>query len=302
MNARIVLLFGVIACQYVGADTPRPATDSALIQLIDEVEVPARVAGVLSQVHVEEGQYIDEGALLVEIDDVESRLARERTQAELEIAKHEANNDVAIRYAEKTLLFARSNANRVKRAARESPGSVSRSQLEEAELQRIQTSLDLERAKSDLKLAKLKVRLKESEMKLSDRGVEQRTIRSPLSGVVVEVARKRGEFVEPGEHVLRIVRVDRLRVQGYAPINNVMHLSKGSQITVSVDLPDKTSVVHPAKIVFISPEINPVNGYVQVWADIDNPKRQLRPGLRAQLLFDGQRRRLGANGALGTAK
>ena len=34
---------------------------------------------------------------------------------------------------------------------------------------------------------------------------------------------------------------------------------------------------------FVSPEVNPVNGQVRVWADVDNKQLTLRPGLRGHL-------------------
>jgi hypothetical protein len=35
--------------------------------------------------------------------------------------------------------------------------------------------------------------------------------------------------------------------------------------------------------VFVSPEVNPVNGQVRVWAEVENRGLLLRPGLQAAL-------------------
>jgi len=42
------------------------------------------------------------------------------------------------------------------------------------------------------------------------------------------------------------------------------------RVVISVDLPDKGATTFNGKVVFVSPEINPVNGQARVWAEIDN--------------------------------
>jgi macrolide-specific efflux system membrane fusion protein len=37
-------------------------------------------------------------------------------------------------------------------------------------------------------------------------------------------------------------------------------------------------------IVFVSPEVDPITGQVRLWAEIDNRKRQLRPGQPARMV------------------
>jgi macrolide-specific efflux system membrane fusion protein len=39
-------------------------------------------------------------------------------------------------------------------------------------------------------------------------------------------------------------------------------------------------------VVFVSPEVDPVNGQVRIWAEIDNKSLVLRPGLQGALLIE----------------
>ena len=39
-------------------------------------------------------------------------------------------------------------------------------------------------------------------------------------------------------------------------------------------------------IVYVSPEVHPVNGQVRIWAEVDNPRLELRPGTRGLLTVD----------------
>jgi multidrug efflux pump subunit AcrA (membrane-fusion protein) len=48
-------------------------------------------------------------------------------------------------------------------------------------------------------------------------------------------------------------------------------------------------VEFPGKIVFIDPEIDPVNAQVRVWVEVPNPGLRLRPGMRANMTLDVSR-------------
>jgi len=45
--------------------------------------------------------------------------------------------------------------------------------------------------------------------------VSKHTIGSPVSGMVVAIEKRTGEWVEPGAVAVRIVEIDRLRIEGF---------------------------------------------------------------------------------------
>ena len=113
-----------------------------------------------------------------------------------------------------------------------------------------------------------------------------------IAGVVVDVLHRPGEWVKPGDKVFRIVRTDRLRAEGFVKASDVLQDLRGAKVTVVPYLDDKPGPSFDGEIVFVSPEIDPVNGQVRVWADVENPKGKLRPGLRARMTIrpaDAQR-------------
>ena len=79
--------------------------------------------------------------------------------------------------------------------------------------------LDLEAAGRDFRVARIQRELKENLRDLAAQKVERHQVLAPLSGMVVEIHRQRGEWVEPGDKVLRIVRLDRLRAEGFVDAN-----------------------------------------------------------------------------------
>jgi macrolide-specific efflux system membrane fusion protein len=257
--------------------------ESALLRLTQQVDVPARAQGVISEIHVAEGDSVGQGTLLAQMDDTEVRLLGGRAAIELQLNKEKVNNDVAIRSAQRALVFNKSEFERLERVRRDTPGSISASELEERRFRAEQAELDLEKAQHERRQDELSADLKAKELELSQYNIEVRKILAPINGVVVEVLRQPGEWVEPGEKVLRIVRMDRLRVEGMVHARNLPPDLRGAPVTIAMELPGKGETTFAGKVVFVSPEISPVNGQVRVWAEVENKDGLLKPGLRPRM-------------------
>src|SRR4051812_40671426 len=91
----------------VGATTPSPlpAVSPArevqlthcLVSLIEDVQVPAREAGALTNVAVVEGQYVTQGQLLAQIDDQQPRLDKLAAELERDAALVKAQDNIEVR-------------------------------------------------------------------------------------------------------------------------------------------------------------------------------------------------------------
>jgi macrolide-specific efflux system membrane fusion protein len=279
----VVVLLCIAAGPAVGDAAEAVSADSAILQLIEQVDVPARVPGQLISVAVREGDLVDQGAPVAQIEDGESKLLYRQALVELELSVEQAANNVAIRSAQRSLDFARAEDNRLERAAVELPGSVSISECEQAKHKVDQAELDIERAQLESRLDKLKEKLKRQELDLGKYRIGMKKIMAPLPGVVVEVLRHQGEWVEPGDKVVRIVGIDRLRAEGLLHVRHVTSELKGKPATVVATIPGQPEVKCTGEIVFVSPEVNPVNGLVRISVEFENPDRLLRPGLRAKI-------------------
>lgn len=257
--------------------------DSVLIRLIDQVEVPARAIGSLADVKVTPGIDVEKGQLLGQIDDTEAQLEQQKAQFELDIAAHEAVDDVAIRSAMKAWTFAQSHYDRLYRADQTQPRSVSDSELEKARLEAEQAEFEMEKGKSELEKAKIRKNLTANQLALARRNVDVRKIVAPLGGEVVEVLRQPGEWVTPGETIFRIVSTKRLHAEGFVQASDVVKDLKGKPVTLEpVDF-DESGQSFSGVVLFVSPEIDPVNGQVRVSAEVTNPNGVLRPGLRVKM-------------------
>jgi macrolide-specific efflux system membrane fusion protein len=279
----LLALLAAIGAPATAARAEDITIDSALLQLIEQVDVPGRAPGILSSVDVLEGDAVRAGMKLARLDDKDVKLHYQRAAIELQLSAEKASNQVAIRTAERALEYARAENDRMQRAAEGLPGSVSESVLEEAKFKLDRAKLDLEQAQHELRVNQITEQLKKQELALGQHQIELREVVSPVDGIVVEVVRHEGEWVEPGEKVIRIVRIDRLRAEGLIHIRHVTEQLKGAAATVSVAVPGQSEVRSTGQVVFVSPEVNPVNGLVRISVEFVNRQNRLRPGLRARI-------------------
>lgn len=258
-------------------------TVTVLINVLEQAEVPAREAGVLMSLDVQEGTHVKEGAVLARIDDTEPAFLQQRAQLERDIAAKNAANDLAVRTAEKTRDVTQAIYQRTNEGSQKFRNSISQTELDHLQLEADKAELALRQARHEEQIAKATAQLKQVEFEFACRHVERRKITAPFDGVVVEVNRRRGEWVEPGNHVLRLVRLDRLRAEGFLDAQQARPELAGRRVTLTVDPSEKLPQPLTGKIVFVSPEVDPVNGQVRILAEIENPSLTLRPGIRATM-------------------
>jgi RND family efflux transporter MFP subunit len=280
----------ILAATLLGGPSGQPANqltvDSVLVTLIEQVEVAARETGVLASIAVREGQLVEEGTLLAQIEDIESQLEKNRAQIELDNARKKASNDIKLRYAKKSLELAQADLKRAVDSHKRFANAVSEAEIDRLKLQADKAALEIEQAEHEFDLAQADVLIKQNELLIAERNIQRRKVPSPLAGVVVQINRHRGEWVEPSESVLRILRINPLRAEGFVNARDVTADLTGRPVTLAVDLPGKPKSEFSGSIVFVSPEVNPVNGQIRVWAEIENRDLLLRPGLRATMTID----------------
>jgi multidrug efflux pump subunit AcrA (membrane-fusion protein) len=100
----------------------------------------------------------------------------------------------------------------------------------------------------------------------------------------VEQLHQQGEWVEAGQPVLRVIRLDRLLVEGYVEAKLVDQSSRGRRVQVQAQTRAGAIVVE-GRLTFVSPEIDSVNQQVLVKAEIENRDLQLRPGQPVEMVI-----------------
>lgn len=259
--------------------------DSVVLNLIAEAKVPADEAGAMVDLAVQPGARVQRGDLLARIDDRDVLLELERAKIALEHAQEQAASDVKLRISRKSLELATAELKRAEDANRDLKDVVSMTQMQKLKIDVERAELEVEQAMKDRAAADRAVKAARHEVQIAERAIERHRVVAPIEGVVAEVRRQPGEWLEPGETVLRLVHDDRLRAEGFVHVRQLAVPLLGAAAQLEVMLPGQGRVVFPGTVTFVSPEANPINGQVRIWAEIENAEHKLRAGLPARLLI-----------------
>jgi membrane fusion protein, copper/silver efflux system len=123
-----------------------------------------------------------------------------------------------------------------------------------------------------------------SELERTGQPTDQLVLRSPFDGVVSEAPMKVGMSVKRGDLLMRVLDLASLWLWANFYENDVGLLREGQPVTVA--LPAFPNRSFKAKIVFISPTLDPVKRTALVRIDIPNPDGQLRPGMYANVVAE----------------
>jgi membrane fusion protein (multidrug efflux system) len=120
--------------------------------------------------------------------------------------------------------------------------------------------------------------------------VEKKTIRAPFPGKLGISPINRGQYVNPGDKLITLQTLDPIYVDFFIPQKQVSDLSLGQTLKLNNDA--FPGVAFPGKITAISSRIDPATRNIQVEATIANAKRQLVPGMFANVSLDvGEKKR-----------
>lgn len=227
------------------------------------VAVAAADSGLLEEMLVREGTQVIAGQALAKLDDAVLQATREiadlsrRVRGRLDSAQ--ADVRLKSELAEKLELLRQ------------------RKHASQEELDRARVERELATAQALSVQEELAIR--ELEYRRTLVQIAQRTVRAPLSGTVIEITKQPGEFVSPVNPViLSIAQIDPLRAVFSLPSNQIRNLMPGETVEVTVAETSLQGVVD-----FISPQIEPQTGTIEVQICIPNPEGTRPSGERCRL-------------------
>ncbi len=299
MTTRFAAGFFALTCvllagrSLAAADQP-PTLTHCDVSLIEEADVPAQEAGVIVDIKVKPGQIVKKGELVATIDDAIPRAEKRKATADHTAAKEKADSDVDIRYAIAAAGVAEYEYKKNLEAYNTVKNSVPWVEVKRLELAWQRAILQKEQADVEHRINKMTVETKAAELDAAEEGIRHRQIKSPLDGVVLEVTPHSGEWVKPGDKILRVVRMDRVRVEGYLNSSKFARQNvRGRPVIVSVALVGQAQPMQvPGRVSFVSPLDEP-SGEYKVWAEVDNQQIAgtddlwvLHPGASAAMTID----------------
>jgi RND family efflux transporter MFP subunit len=261
--AYIIIL--TIIC--MGSANSRAEPLSCLIQPYQEADIGSQVVGVIDHVLVERGDYVKKGQPVAQLNsDVE--------RAALAHAKLRAEATADLRAAASNHEFAQKK--KVRTDDLYQKNFVSQQATDQA-------STEAQVAEMKLRQAREQARMAQQELALAQAQLAQRTIRSPLNGVVVEKYLSEGERVEE-KAVVKVATIDPLKVEVIVPASYFSKIKQGMGAKVKPEMAETGA--QAAKVVVVDKVIDAASNSFRVRLELPNPNNQLPPGLRCKVDFD----------------
>ncbi len=229
-------------------------------------DVGSQSTGVIEKLHVERGDVVAAGQLV-------ARLSAQVERASLSVAEAKAKADAETQQAAAAYELARRKLERTKDLVRRD--FVSDQALDQAEAEARVAEQRVEQAREAQRVA-------QREFQLSSAQLSQREVRSPFAGLVVERYRTEGERIER-EPVVRVARIDPLRIEAIVPAVQFGSIAAGQVATVKTDLPDYA--VLSAKVTLVDRVIDPASNSFRVRLSLPNPGNRIPSGVRCRIAF-----------------
>ncbi len=266
-----------------GSDLTLPR---CLVQLLRQADVAAQQPGLLELIEAQEGHEVESGKLLAQIDDSRAVMALGVAETELVVANVRATNRINIKYAKAQYDVAVATWRKNMAANKDVRGAIPEVVLEELKLQAIRAKLGIEQAGLEFEESKATATVKQVQVDAAEKEIDRHKILAPLAGEVVKVYKNKGEWVQAGEPVMRIVQTDRLKIEGF--INVAAYNSADVRNRpVTIRLPG-LSHSFKGKITFVDPRVQ-AGGDFRISAEVANEKDpisgewMLRPGVEATM-------------------
>lgn len=253
--------------QIAQAPMPLELEYAARIRGVREVEVRARVSGILLEKRYREGAAVKAGDVLFRIDPAPFRAAAAQARAQLGVQR--AALEQATRERDRIVPLYDQNA-------------VSRR--------------DRDAALANYDSARAAVDAAEAALRTAELDLSYTDVRAPIAGLTGREMRSEGSLVTAGSDsslLTHIVQADRLYVEFAMPADEAVHVRRAlagaerNAVGVDVVSPQGTTLARGARIEFVAPSIGDETGTVAARALVDNRDGGLLAGQVARARVTG---------------
>ena len=245
-----------------------------VLQLIDEADLAAGESGLLVDLRVREGLHVQKGDVLAHRRHCCSN-CRTSGYRRVDARQSQGRKRCSDTRGGNRAASCRGRTRESEEIIAQFPKSVSQSQLDVERLSVDELKLEVEAGGHELRLARLAEQVALQKLEAARLEISRRKLIAPFAGMAVAVEASVGEWVEPGQTIVRLVSTGRLKAEGFITAAEAARDIEGWQAVIAVPA---TDLQVTGSVVFVSPEIDPINKQVRVSAEVDNPDRVLRPG------------------------
>ncbi len=267
----IALLLALLSPTRSLAEMAASATKTdfdCVIEAQQLVKLSSPVVGVIARLDVDRGDVVQKGQILGSLEDTIER-------ANLALARAKATNEFPVTSIQARLKFLRRKMERAAELVARSAGS--QANFDEAES-------DVKVAEQQLKEAELNLNIAQLELQHTIAMLEQKTLHSPVDGLVVERLLLPGEYRNEQNPILTLAQINPLRVEVFVPINYYRQIHVGTNAVIEPEQP--IGGAYKALVAVVDKVMDAASGTFGVRLTLPNPDLSLPAGVRCRVKFD----------------
>jgi|SRR5579862_4410959 len=245
---------------------------SGPIVVEDQVDLNAQRDGIVAEILVEAGASVKKGQLLAKLDDRQLSADRDAAEAKVRSTAADLKNWEA---GAKVAVAERDRAEELWKA-----NIIAKEQEEKAKYQSEATDFEVERQREDLKYAEETLRSLNLEL-------EKTRITAPFDGVVARRYARVGQEVAKHDRLFWVSAVGPLRVKFSLPESYFGRVKRGTDLVVTT--PEAADDLHPARVLLVSPVVDPSSDTIDVTAELQGAPAGLRPGMTVNIRLQNPR-------------
>lgn len=260
---------------------------------ITEANISPKNGGLVMDVPVHLGQFVQAGAVLIQLDarDIEAQLAQDRADVVTEQTKlglhalgdqlHNDHQAPAVRKARANLDNARLQWERNRNLYRSD--LIAQKDLQDAKAAYLAAQADYQSALEGIQTSKATVHYKRTQVSVDEQKLRDTTIRAPFAGFISARNVHPGDYLQPGGtapgnvEYMKLVTLDPIYATMDIPEMYSRKLREGQ--TLVIKTPAWPGQTFNGRVTHISPTLDPNTRTVKVDATVFNPGLKLKPGL-----------------------
>jgi membrane fusion protein, multidrug efflux system len=232
----------------------------------NQVDVAAQREGILSELRVDAGTRVRKGQLLAVIDNRQIQAQHASQAAKLRSIQADLQNWQA---RAKLVQVDLTRAEKMWEAQ-----LITKEQLDHARYEVVATNYEVQREQEDAKTIQEELRGLALEL-------EKTRITAPFDGVVARRYVRVGQKASSNDRLFWVTATSPLRVRFTLPESYVGLLKAGQFVSVSSPLfPGET---HRARVLNVSPVVDPSSSTIELLAELQGPVGSLQPGMTANI-------------------
>ncbi|HEY4359664.1 MAG TPA: efflux RND transporter periplasmic adaptor subunit [Bryobacteraceae bacterium] len=274
----------------------RVVTADAVLFPIDQANVTAKISAPVTKVHVNRGDHVRAGQVIVELESADLAAAANEAQHQIDQAQaaYDATTSVTVvedrnkaqadvQSAQAAVDAAQHTYDRL--AALQKEGALAQRPVDDAKATLTAAQIQLQAAQKHLETvtqagqrqavrgAEVNINAAKAHLDTAKVQLTYAQIKSPISGVVADRSVYPGEMAASGSALVSIVDISQVRAVANVPVKEAEYIKVGRPARIAGPEGDIAG-----KVTVVSPQVNPATTTVEVWVTAPNPGEKLKPG------------------------